>query len=56
MHPTDSRRRAVQDLRSKIRDSAFRHDLDAPVAPWPDGYSIEGAADLVIEELLAAIP
>lgn len=48
--------RSVRDLRDKIQDRTFRNDLAALVDPWPDGYSIETAAELVIETLLSRIP
>ena len=48
--------RSVLDLREKVQDGSFRNDLAALVDPWPDSYSIESAADLVIDKLLSHIP
>lgn len=44
--------RAVENLRAKMDDETFRTDLDLLVTHWPDGYSIDDAAELVIDQLL----
>lgn len=44
--------RAVENLRAKTEDETFRTDLDLLVTHWPDDYSIDGAAELVIDQLL----
>lgn len=45
-----------QNLRRKVGSSAFRSDLDQLVNRWPDGYEIESAAELLIEEVIGRIP
>jgi len=47
--------RAVDNLRAKQHDDAFRTDLDLLVARWPDGYTIDTAADLVVDTLLRRV-
>jgi hypothetical protein len=44
-----------QNLRRKIDTAAFRSDLDQLVTRWPDGYEIAGAAELIIDQVLARI-
>ena len=34
---------------------AIRRDLDALIASWPDGYDIDDAAELIIEQLLRRV-
>lgn len=46
---------AEANLRAKLQDAAFRNDLDALVAQWPDSYELDTAADLVIAEVLSKI-
>lgn len=41
------------NLRAKLKDAAFRNDLNALVADWPEGYDIDEAAELVIAEVLS---
>ncbi|GAB3261366.1 nucleotidyl transferase AbiEii/AbiGii toxin family protein [Nocardioides dilutus] len=43
------------NLRAKLSDDAFRNDLNALVAEWPEGYDIDQAAELVIGEVLRKI-
>jgi hypothetical protein len=43
------------NLRAKLSDDAFRNDLNALVAEWPEGYDLDQAAELVIEEVLRKI-
>ena len=43
---------ARANLARKVGDPIFRHDLDPLVIAWPDGYLIDGAADLVDAQLL----
>ncbi|MDE2281170.1 MAG: nucleotidyl transferase AbiEii/AbiGii toxin family protein [Actinomycetales bacterium] len=50
--PGYTSRLATANLRAKAADQAFRTDLDLLVYPWPAGYDIDVAADLVITELL----
>ena len=47
--------RAIDNLRGKQHDPAFRRDLDLLVASQPVTYSIEEAADLVIDSLLSRV-
>jgi len=44
--------RAVENLRAKTEDETFRTDLDLLVTQWPDAYSIDDAAELIIDQLL----
>lgn len=44
--------KAEKNLRAKIIDPRFRADLDPLVTQIPDGYSIETAAELIIDELI----
>lgn len=46
---------AEDNLRAKLTDANFRHDLDQLVGSWPTGYEIDAAAELVINELLRRI-
>lgn len=46
---------AEQNLRSKLTDVNFRHDLDQLVSSWPEDYDIDTAAELVIDQLLRRI-
>jgi hypothetical protein len=48
--------RAIRDLSSKVRDRGFRNDLVGLVDTWPDGYTVEGAAELVADQLLSRLP
>ncbi len=43
--------RSLENLDAKLTDRSFTTDLDALVADWPDGYSIESASRTVIELL-----
>lgn len=45
----------TKTLWDKLRDDAFRHDLDALVAVVPQGYDVDAAADLVVEQLAALL-
>lgn len=54
--PDLTARRSVTDLRAKTIDPTFRNDLNALVSTWPPGYTVENAADLVIDQLLSRIP
>lgn len=46
---------AEANLRAKLKDRAFRTDLNALVAEWPTGYDIDAAGELVIGEVLSGI-
>jgi predicted nucleotidyltransferase component of viral defense system len=46
-----TRRRAEQNLRTKLADVVFRGDLVPLVAAWPEDYDIDAAADLLITEV-----
>lgn len=43
------------NLRAKLNDAAFRNDLNALVAVWPEGYDLDEAAELVITDVLRKI-
>lgn len=43
---------AERNLREKLPRSIFRDNLRALVSEWPGGYDIDGAAELVISELI----
>ena len=45
----------TKTLWDKLRDDDFRHDLDALVTVVPEGYDIDAAADLVVEQLAALL-
>ena len=46
---------AIANLKLKLQDNLFRHDLDALVARWPDDYDIDEAAALITRELLSRV-
>lgn len=43
---------AIANLARKLNDGGFRADLRPLVSSWPDGYSIDSAAELVTNRLL----
>lgn len=43
---------AIETFRGHLADPAFRSDLDLLVASWPDGYDIDIAGELIIDQLL----
>src|SRR5204863_526567 len=43
------------NLRGKVEDADFRSDLDPLPLAVPDGYTVDGAADLVMEQLGALL-
>lgn len=47
---------AVANLREKLNDEEFRHDIDPFVVDMPANYDLDSAADLVITEVLAKLP
>ncbi len=49
-------KRAEADLRVKMADRSFREDIAPLVEPWPIGYDIDAAGELVIAQLLSKIP
>jgi len=48
-------RHATENLRRKLDDVQFRHDLDLLVGDPPHDYDIDAAAELVADTLLAAL-
>lgn len=46
---------AERNLRTKLTDVDFRHDLDQLVGNWPSGYNIDTAAELVIQQLISRL-
>jgi hypothetical protein len=46
---------AVANLREKLRRPDFRDDLRPLVTPWPTGYDLDEAGELVIAELLSLL-
>ncbi len=46
---------AEQNLRAKLADVSFRHDLDQLVSTRRLGYDIDAAAELVIDQLLGRL-
>ncbi len=54
--PSLTAKSAVNNLRNKLNDEEFRHDLDSFVANTPEGYELDSAAELVIAEVLAKLP
>ncbi len=56
-HPASlTAKTAVANLRDKLSDDEFRHDLDPFVAGRPAGYDLDSAAELVIAEVLTKLP
>ena len=56
-HPASlTAKSAVANLRDKLSDDEFRHDLDPFVAGRPAGYDLDSAAELVIAEVLTKLP
>lgn len=47
--------RAQENLRRKLDDASFRHDLDPLIHTWPTGYDLDSAATLVADVLLARL-
>ncbi|MDR1443045.1 MAG: nucleotidyl transferase AbiEii/AbiGii toxin family protein [Bifidobacteriaceae bacterium] len=50
--PGLTRQRAVANLRAKLANPQFRNDISPLVAALPDGYHIDEAAGIVIDQLL----
>jgi predicted nucleotidyltransferase component of viral defense system len=50
-----SYRELAANLRGKLEDADFRSDLDPLLLAVPDGYTVDGAADLVVEQLGALL-
>lgn len=46
---------AINNLRTKQNDPTFRTDLEPLITAWPPEYSIDAAADLITETLLAQL-
>ena len=46
---------AIENLRAKTHEARFRDDLLPVVGAWPDGYDIDVAAGLVIEQVLSRV-
>ncbi len=56
-HPTSlTAKTAETNLREKLLDDEFRHDLDPFVTKPPPGYDIDSAAETVIASVLSKIP
>lgn len=47
--------RAIENLRAKVENPAFRTDLDLLVTAWPAGYEIGAAAELVVDSLMSRV-
>lgn len=50
-----TRRRAEENLRAKLGDAAFREDLFPLVVAWPDGYAIDAAASMIIDDVFSLL-
>lgn len=50
-----TRERAIENLQEKVADDAFRTDLDLLVTAWPAGYTVEAAAQLVIDDVFSLL-
>lgn len=50
-----TRTTAIETFRGHLADAAFRGDLNLLVSSWPDGYNIELAGQLIIDELLTKL-
>ena len=48
-------RNAIDNLRRKLDDAEFREDLTPLVGDWPPDYSVDRAAQLVIDEVLSEL-
>ena len=46
---------AIETFRGHLADAAFRGDLNLLVSSWPDGYDIDLAGQLIIDELLSKL-
>ncbi len=46
-------RRAELNLRENLADRAFRDDLVPLVAGWPEGFDIDGAAEMLFGEVFS---
>lgn len=46
---------ALATFEEHLNDAAFRTDLDLLVTAWPDGYDIDAAGALVVEQLLSRV-
>lgn len=46
---------AIENLRAKLVDDSFRGDLSSLVTEFPDGYDIDRAGRLIIDEVLAKL-
>lgn len=56
-HPASlTAKTAIANLRNKLRDDAFRHDLDPFITAPPTGYDLDTAVELLIDEVLSKIP
>jgi len=47
---------AEANLREKLSDDEFRHDLDPFVTELPPGYDLDSGAEMVITSVLTKIP
>jgi hypothetical protein len=54
--PSITAKTAIANLRAKLGNDGFRHDLDAFVTATPAGYDIDSAAELVIADVLDKLP
>jgi hypothetical protein len=56
-HPASlTAKTAVANLRDKLSDDEFRHNLDPFVTDPPPGYDLDAAAELLIGTVLSKIP
>lgn len=46
---------AEANLRARLSDDSFRHDLDPFVIDPPDGYDLDAAAEVLIDTVLSKI-
>jgi predicted nucleotidyltransferase component of viral defense system len=51
-----SAKTAVANLRDKLNDDEFRHDIDPFVTELPPGYDLDDAAEMLIDTVLSKIP
>lgn len=53
--PGYTRAAAIATFQGHLDDPAFRSDLNLLVAVWPEGYDIDAAGELIIEQLLSRV-
>lgn len=50
-----TRDRAIENLKEKVDNKSFRTDLDLLVTAWPAAYTVEAAANLIIDDVFSLL-